>query len=92
MKNDSEAFDEDPVPVSEPANGTLKGKKSRDDDAYRPKGGNSRSSKRKREDGEKNSRSKKPKLPMTGLDDQQDNKYNTRDGDYVQSAMDDGDT
>jgi hypothetical protein len=44
------AVDED---MSTPAEKPVRGKKHKDDEAYRPKGGSSRATKRKREDGEK---------------------------------------
>jgi hypothetical protein len=48
-KSEPELADDDvPAPTEKP----LRGRKSKDDDAYRPKGGSSRTSKRKREDGE----------------------------------------
>jgi hypothetical protein len=47
---DPEAVDEE---VSTPVEKPARGKKHKDDEAYRPKGGSSRAPKRKREDGEK---------------------------------------
>ena len=60
---DPDVFEDDYLYIPEPP----KSKRTKDDEAYRPKGGSGKSSKRKREDGEKNSNKKKAKSSGVGI-------------------------
>ncbi|KAF2840100.1 hypothetical protein M501DRAFT_1015177 [Patellaria atrata CBS 101060] len=67
-KTEQDLLDEEIGFVPETGHSSGRGKRSKDDEPYRPKGGQSRTTKRKRDDGDKGSRKKAARSSNAGLD------------------------